>query len=242
LGIIIIVEDKTEEEQTKRLSIIGQVAGMVGHDLRNPLQTIIGEVYLAEKELKELPDSAQKNNLQESIGAVAEQINYMNKVVSDLQAFVKPVEVHKQTVNLKQLIVGLLGQIDIPTNVKTNMQVDDALTADIDTQLLKRVLINLVTNAVQAMPEGGELTIKTQTNNQGQIQLIVEDTGVGIADEIKHKIFTPMFTTKSKGQGFGLAVCKRVLEAQGGTISFESQVGKGTRFTIELPLTNKNAP
>ena len=166
----------------------------------------------------------------------------MNKVVSDLQAFVKPVEVHKQTVNLKQLIVGLLGQIDVPANVKTNMQVDDALTADIDTQLLKRVLINLVTNAVQAMPEGGELTIKTQTNNQGQIQLIVEDTGVGIADEIKHKIFTPMFTTKSKGQGFGLAVCKRVLEAQGGTISFESQVGKGTRFTIELPLTNKKAP
>ena len=75
LGIIIIVEDKTEEDQTKRLSIIGQVAGMVGHDLRNPLQTIIGEVYLAEKELKELPDSAQKNNLQESICAVAEQIN-----------------------------------------------------------------------------------------------------------------------------------------------------------------------
>ncbi len=104
-----------------------------------------------------------------------------------------------------------------------------------DVQLLKRVLINLVTNAVQAMPEGGELTIKAQTNNNKKIQITVEDTGSGIPEEIKPKIFTPLFTTKSKGQGFGLAVCKRVIEAQNGTISFESEEGKGTKFIIELP-------
>jgi signal transduction histidine kinase len=102
-------------------------------------------------------------------------------------------------------------------------------------QLLKRVLINLVTNSVQAMPEGGELTIKAQANDE-KVQIIVEDTGTGIPEEIKPKIFTPLFTTKSKGQGFGLAVCKRVIEAQHGKVTFESQVVKGTKFIIELPV------
>ena len=87
------------------------------------------------------------------------------------------------------------------------------------------------------MPDGGELTLKAQASNQGKVQIIVEDTGTGIPEEIKSKIFTPLFTTKSKGQGFGLAVCKRVIEAQGGTIGFESQVGKGTKFIIELPTS-----
>ena len=183
-----------------------------------------------------MPDSEQKTNIIESMDAIEEQITYMDKIVSDLQAFVRPVEVHKQEVNLKQLIIGILAQINIPKNVETNIKIDDALAADADPQLLKRVFINLVTNAVQAMPKGGELTIKAQTIGQGQVKIVVEDTGEGISDEIKPKIFTPLFTTKPKGQGFGLAVCKRVIEAQGGTISFESQVGKGTAFTMSLPL------
>ncbi len=104
-----------------------------------------------------------------------------------------------------------------------------------DLQLLKRVLINLVTNALQAMPDGGKLTLKSQINSDGQVSLIVEDTGVGIPEKIKPQIFTPLFTTKPRGQGFGLAVCKRVIEAHGGTIGFESQEGKGAKFTIKFP-------
>ena len=77
--------------------------------------------------------------------------------------------------------------------------------------------------------------VKADRSNQGKFQVIVEDTGTGISDEVKPKIFTPLFTTKSKGQGFGLAVCKRVIEAQGGTVTFESKMGKGTKFTVELP-------
>jgi signal transduction histidine kinase len=104
-----------------------------------------------------------------------------------------------------------------------------------DPQLLKRVLVNLVTNAVQAMPDGGKLTINAEVNSQGQVVVIVEDTGVGIPEKIKPQIFTPLFTTKPRGQGFGLAVCKRVIEAHGGYINFESQEGKGAKFTIQFP-------
>ena len=101
--------------------------------------------------------------------------------------------------------------------------------------MLKRVLINLIQNAVQAMPNGGMLKINAQ--RQGKLASIsVEDTGEGISEEVKGKLFTPLFTTKSKGQGFGLAVVKRLSEAQNGEITFKSQKGKGTTFTVQIPL------
>ncbi len=219
----------------ERMAAIGQTAGMVGHDLRNPLQAISGEVYLAKKELQLLPESQLKTNMQESVDAIEEQITYMEKIVSDLQAFVRPVQVQKQIFNLKQFIAERLAETRVPSNVKTEIQVEEDLALNADPQLMKRVLINLITNSIQAMPEGGELNIRAQINDASKVKILVEDTGIGIPEEVKPKLFAPLFTTKSKGQGFGLAVCKRVIEAQGGTITFESEVGKGAKFTIELP-------
>jgi signal transduction histidine kinase len=102
--------------------------------------------------------------------------------------------------------------------------------------MLKRVLINLIQNAVQAMPKGGSLNINAKCKDT-YAYISVRDTGEGITEEVKSKLFTPLFTTKSKGQGFGLAVVKRLVEGQGGKISFESEKGKGTTFTVRLPLT-----
>ena len=113
----------------------------------------------------------------------------------------------------------------------------DSTQIKADLQLLKRVLINLVTNSVQAMPDGGKLTLTGRIKPEGQVSISVKDTGVGISDAIKNQIFTPLFTTKPRGQGFGLAVCKRVIEAHGGTISFESTAGKGTEFSIQFPAS-----
>jgi len=101
--------------------------------------------------------------------------------------------------------------------------------------MLKRAFINLIQNAVQAMPNGGTLKINAQRQGN-HVFISVEDTGEGIPEEVKSKLFTPLFTTKSKGQGFGLAVVKRLVEAQDGKITFNSQKGKGTTFTIQLPI------
>jgi signal transduction histidine kinase len=103
-----------------------------------------------------------------------------------------------------------------------------------DPDILKRLLGNLVTNAVQAMPQGGNLSINGYLEAK-DVVISVEDTGVGIPEEVRSKLFTPLFTTKSMGQGFGLAVVKRMTEALGGSVTFESELGKGTKFIIRLP-------
>ncbi len=242
----LIAEDVTERknlekqlQEKERLSAIGETAGMVGHDLRNPLQAIIGELYLAKSELDSVPEGQSRTMMLESIEDIEAQINYMDKIVSDLQTFVKPVETIKQIINLNELLASTLDQLNIPENIQATIKLREKLTVDVDPQLLRRVLINLVTNSVQAMPNGGELMIEALVDGKGQMEIKVEDTGVGIAEEVKPKIFTPLFTTKSRGQGFGLSVCKRVIEAQGGTIFFESEVGKGTKFTINLPSNSQ---
>ncbi len=130
----------------------------------------------------------------------------------------------------------MLAKNGLPENVKVNVKVEsDARKVIADSTFINRITYNLVTNAVQAMLKGGKLTVHTY-REANDVLITVKDTGVGIPEAVKGKLFTPMFTTKAKGQGFGLAVIKRMTEALGGTVSFESQEGKGTTFTIRLPL------
>jgi signal transduction histidine kinase len=107
-----------------------------------------------------------------------------------------------------------------------------------DPDMLKRIMTNLISNAIQAMPNGGKVNVQS-CEDAGDIIIAVEDTGCGIPDEVKTKLFTPLFITKSKGQGLGLAVIKRMTEALGGTVSFESETGKGTKLIVRLPLKTK---
>lgn len=232
----IVLDREKQLKDAERLVAIGQTAGMVGHDLRNPLQTLTGELYLAKLEVDSLGDGETKDNLQESIHVIEEQVAYMDKIVSDLQAFVRPVKIDKKPLSLQELLSTVFATVIIPPNIV--VQVDNqqsSLQIRADPQLLKRVLVNLVTNAIQAMPDGGNLSVNTQITASGFVSISVKDTGVGISDKIRNQLFTPLFTTKPRGQGFGLAVCKRVIEAHGGTITFESTEGKGTCFVIAFP-------
>src|SRR5665647_148834 len=222
---------KNLEKQLKdseRLAAIGATAGMVGHDIRNPLQAITGDLYLAKTELATVPDSEEKKNTIESLQEIEKNIDYINKIVADLQDFARPLNPHREEADLKQIIEGLIAKNGLPKNVKVTIKVEaDARKVVADSTFINRIMYNLVNNAVQAMPKGGKLTIRTY-NEANDIVISVKDTGVGIPENVKGKLFTPMFTTKSKGQGFGLAVIKRMSESLGGTVTFESQEGKGT--------------
>jgi PAS domain S-box-containing protein len=232
-----LVKTRTEKlKGVERLAAIGETAGMIGHDIRNPLQSIIGEVYLAKEELKELPESPIKSNLAESINAIEEQTTYINKIVTDLQDYAKPLEPLYQEVNLELEIQNALLNLDAPSTVKVSYFIEQPFKKlRTDASFIKRILTNLTLNGLQAMPNGGELGVYAFLKPKTVI-VAVSDTGVGIPEEVKDKLFKPLFTTKSKGQGFGLAVVKKLVEALNGNISFETMPEKGTTFILEIPL------
>jgi signal transduction histidine kinase len=230
-----IVEERTNAlRDAERLATIGATAGMVGHDIRNPLQAITGDLYLTKIDVATLPDDQTKRSMQESLEAIEQNIDYIDKIVADLQDYARPIKPIIKKMEL-ETIVKLLIKSNIPKNIQTTYKIAaDAKIINSDYVLLKRILMNLIINAIQAMPEGGKLSIYACKEFQN-ILIFVQDTGVGIPEDAKPNIFKPMFTTKSKGQGFGLVVVKRLTEMLGGTVSFESDFGKGTKFIISLP-------
>ncbi len=230
-----LVEERSKQlKDSERLAAIGQVAGMVEHDIRNPLQAIVSELYLAKQSVAESPESDIKKSALESIYTIQQQIDYINRIVANLQDYTKPLKPQLVEVDLCQLVPESLKTIAIPENIQINMACEGIPKLMLDPTFMRRILTNLFTNAIQAMPNGGSLSIRA-FRQIDKVILTVEDTGEGIPEEAKPKLFTPLFTTKAKGQGFGLVVVKRMAEAQNGTITFESQEGKGTKFMIELP-------
>jgi PAS domain S-box-containing protein len=233
-------EDQAQEAAKKlkdveRLAAIGATAGMVGHDIRNPLQAIMGDVYLAKTDANSLTEGDTKESLQESIVAIEKNTEYINKIVADLQDFARPLKPHVEETDLKQTLNELLYEKTFPTNIHVKITIAKGThTLATDPAYVKRIVGNLISNAVQAMPNGGKLTVNA-TNQGGNAVITVTDTGVGIPEDVKPKLFQPLFTTKSKGQGFGLAVVKRMTESLNGTVTFTSEQGKGTTFTIILP-------
>ncbi len=223
--------------QVERLVAIGQTAGMVGHDIRNPLQAIAGELYLCKEEVETISNEEAKKNMRESLQSIEQNLFYIDKIVADLQDFTKPLNPCRENVNIENTIEEALLIVNIPSNLEVNIHIQENFPLlYVDQSMLKRALTNLIQNAVQAMPDGGTLKIVAQYNN-GVAYISISDTGAGIPPEIQPKLFTPLFTTKSKGQGFGLAVTKRLIEAQNGTITYQTKTNHGTTFTIQLPTT-----
>jgi len=246
-GIIILSEDRTERkrleeqllEQT-RLGSIGATAAMVGHDLRNPLQAIVNNIYLAKKTYDAAPATFKRiatvEGLVERFNAIEDEAQYMNKIVSDLQDYARPLKPELSETNLLQLINEAFSTIPVPETVKVSMMIQhDFPKLMIDPTLMRRVFTNLITNAIQAMPDGGQLTMRLSKTEEAAL-ISIQDTGIGIPGENLPRLFQPLFTTKAKGQGLGLAVCKRFVEAHGGEVKVESKIGEGSVFTVRIPL------
>jgi signal transduction histidine kinase len=210
---------------------------MVGHDIRNPLQAIVNELYFAKQAMTQVPENKNKQDTLEGISIIQGQVDYISKIVSDLQDFSRPLKPEITEVDLSDLITSVLLTINIPDKIDLKIDVKGFPKIKTDPTFIRRVLTNLTNNALQATPDGGKVEIAA-FEKENQVIITVADTGKGIPEENKPKLFTPLFTTKSKGQGLGLAVTKRLIEALGGTITFESQEGKGTKFILSLPQKN----
>ena len=229
-----LVEERTKQLQDKeRLAAIGQTAGMVGHDIRNPLQAIVSELFLAKQVMAEAKDKDTREAL-ESINLIQDQVDYISKIVADLQDYARPLNPEYTIVDLPDLIASVFDTIVLSDKIKLKVDVKGPLKLKTDPTFVKRAITNLVNNAIQAMPDGGELGLYAQKKEECVV-FSVSDTGHGIPEVVKANLFTPLMTTKAKGQGLGLAVVKRLVEALNGQVSFESEEGKGTKFIIELP-------
>ena len=237
------LEDLVEERtmmlsNTTRMAAIGETAGMVGHDLRNPLQTIINTIHLAKESMKmdEVSPTERHLRLERALDTIREQADFMNKIVSDLQDYARQTKPTFVEYDMQTLINETLSSISISKAVEVSSTVEpDLPKLNVDPSLLRRAFTNIVTNALQAMPDGGKLRIKAWRSEK-LATVSFQDTGKGISEDVKAKIFSPLFTTKEKGVGLGLAVTRRLVESHRGEIKVTSKVGEGTTFTVEIPL------
>jgi PAS domain S-box-containing protein len=200
-------------KSAERLAAIGATAGMVGHDIRNPLQAITGDIYFAKTDLASTPESEEEKNIQESLDEIEKNVSYINKIVADLQDYARLLSPKLEEINLEKTVHSVLANISIPGNVTVKHSIrKDFPKLKLDQSYIQRILTNLSNNAIQTMPKGGKLTINAITK-KGKAIISVEDTGEGIPESFRNKLFMSLVTTKSKGQGFGLSVVKRFTEA-----------------------------
>ncbi len=229
---------ETQEQliRSERLAAIGQLAGGVGHELRNPLGAIKNAVYYIRGKLAKDDLAEKEPRVMEFLDIMDDEINASNKIINDLLGFSRVGKPSVLPTPVRRVIEDALARVPIPENVELTKDLGaDSTQITVDSGQIQQVLVNVITNAVQAMPEGGKLTISTR-ERKGFLELGVTDTGSGIADEVRGKVFEPLFTTRAKGIGLGLAVSKSIIDRHGGKIEVKSAANKGTTFTIILPL------
>jgi PAS domain S-box-containing protein len=234
LGIDITERKRIEERLLKaeRFAAIGETAAMVGHDLRNPLQAISAAAYVLEKKLSPEADLQTREMLE----AVKNSVTYSDKIVMDLLEYSEEIRLERSETTPKSIARDAILNVRIPKNISVSNLTSDEPKIRVDAAKIQRVLSNLLENAVDSMPDGGKLTIISSKSNS-YVELKFTDTGVGIPEHVLRELWKPLITTKPKGIGLGLAICKRIAEAHGGSISVTTKKGVGTTLTLRLPLT-----
>ena len=235
IGVILSFSDLTEvkrlQEQMElkeRLTALGEMSAGIAHELRNPMAVISGYVNLLSKKV----DPAS----QAIIRDITSEINGMNRIIGDLLTFARPASLSRVNVQIKEFIEGCLVNVlqarSADAKISTVLALDD-VEVQLDEGLMRQAFSNLFQNAVEAMPDGGTLTIKARGGKN--LTVAIADTGTGIPQDTIKKIFLPFFTTKDKGVGLGLALAHKIVLSHGGRLEVESKEGKGTEFTVIIP-------
>lgn len=239
-GLIITVRDITELNRLEvlasrhdRMKDLGLLAAEVAHEIRNPLGGIKGFASLLKRDLKSQPE------LEKMASYIIEGTDSLNDFVTQVLNYSRPVKPHFSRIKMSDLILETKAMIDLDSNLTQKPHFDiqiypDDLEVSLDYQMVKGALLNLFVNSTQAMPQGGTLRIRGILD-KNDLLIEVADTGIGIPKENVEKIFSPFFTTKPDGNGFGLAEVHKVVQAHGGQIDVTSQEGKGTTFKIKIP-------
>jgi signal transduction histidine kinase/CheY-like chemotaxis protein len=216
--------------RAERLAAIGQLGASIAHELRNPLGVISNSAYYLGSRIPH-DDAKARRHLE----IIENEIATSSGIITDLMSFARVRELETHPEDPASLVQSAVARSPIPPSISVHVQeLANGTRVRADADRLRQILINLITNAVQAMPEGGALAVTTRGDN-GSMVFEVADTGVGIPQDQLDQVFEPLYTTKAKGIGMGLAIVKMLVEAHRGTIDVESAPGQGTRFTVRIP-------
>jgi len=226
----------------EKLAALGQMASVVGHELRNPLAVISNSVYFLRAKLSAGSVSESLDpKVEKHLKIVEGEIGKSNNIIRDVLDFARNRALHTSAHRLDDLVEKAIERIQIPADIELVKRLSLKKTeVMVDEDEILQVLVNLMENACQSMVKGGTLIVGTKAQRAtgvgaGMVEIRIGDTGCGIPQEHLNKIFTPFFTTKSRGTGLGLAVVKKIIDRHNGTIRVESIVGEGTTFSIQLP-------
>jgi signal transduction histidine kinase len=218
-----------------RLSAISRITSGVAHEVKNPLNAILMHVELARMKL-----AGEDTDVAPQMEIISREILRLDRVVKTFLDFTRPVELHAAEVPLDSFvreIVDLAAPQAEAAGIRVSVGADsDAANIRVDADLMKQAILNVVVNAIQAMPHGGELRIECAVRDE-EAEISISDTGVGIPPELRDKIFRLYYTTKPEGSGIGLAMTFRIVQLHDGSIDFTSEPGKGTTFVLRLPLS-----
>ena len=236
-----MVEERTEKlrgaqaqlVRREKLAALGQIAGGVAHELRNPLGAIKNTTYFLNMAIEE-----PRQEIMEALEIINKEVATSERIITSLLDFAHRKPSKRKRVKINDRIQETLSGITVPEDVEVVVQLDEAApTIMADPDQLYQVFGNLIRNAIQAMPEGGRLTISSEASKPEWVTASFTDTGVGIDEEILGKVFEPLFTTKAKGIGLGLPLTRIIVEGHGGKIEVQSEIGKGATFTVFFPTT-----
>jgi len=245
IGAIETLEDTTEHKQAEeqliqaeKLTSLGQMAASIAHEVNNPLAGVLIYTQLLSKKIT--ADELSKEVALDQLAKMESELTRSTRLIRSLLDFARQSPPAFKEVNINDVIdraLDLAAHSAELQNVRVIKELDPSLPRLMaDFSQLQQVCTNLILNAIQAMPEGGRLTLRTSTDSDNQLKLEIQDTGCGISHENMRKLFTPFFTTKGKGVGLGLAVVYGIIQRHHGKIEAQSKEGKGTTFTIHLPL------
>lgn len=217
--------------QAQWLAAVGEVTSQIAHDLRNPLTAINTNLYYLEQALP----GGLEPKAELSVESIRQAVFHANNILEDLLEYSKPAETKKVPLDLDEVVRRAAREIEVPDSVHLSLRLAPGIRINGSDEKLVRIFKNLIENAIEAMPKGGELGISSRNERDGAV-VEVADTGAGISEGNMKKLFTPFFTTKAQGLGMGLAICRRLVEAHGGTIDIAGKEGKGTTVVVTFPL------
>jgi len=229
-----ITEKKRLEEKlrfSEKFTVLGQLSSSVAHEIRNPLGVIKNSVYFLNIRLKEHADEKVAKHLR----IMEENVNSADRIISDLLDVTRNKVGALEPVDLNRILERAFASLSVPENIKVITKLDKIPKMLLDPECIQRVFLNMIQNAVAAMPKGGKLTVDISRSGDS-VEISFKDSGVGIPEENKQKLFTPLFTTKRKGLGLGLAICKQIVEGHHGDIVVKSKAGEGALFIVRLPI------